>query len=80
MRTTIDSGGRVVIPKALRERFHMAAGSSVELVEAASGIVISPVNGDVAIVERDGALVAETPAGFVITNDDVLAIRDALRR
>ena len=58
----------------------MAAGSSVELVEAASGIVISPVNGDVAIVERDGALVAETPAGFVITNDDVLAIRDALRR
>ena len=80
MRTTIDSGGRVVIPKALRERFHLAAGSSVELVEAASGIVISPVNRDVAIVERDGALVAETPAGFVITNDDVLAIRDALRR
>ena len=80
MRTTIDAGGRVVIPKALRDRFHLTAGAEVELTENASGLLIAPVRGEVRLVERNGALVAETPEGFVVTNDDLLAIRDALRR
>lgn len=80
MRTTIDAGGRVVIPKAMRDRFRLKAGAEVEVTESASGFVIAPVGAEARLVERNGALVAETPEGFVLTNDDVLAIRDALRR
>jgi len=33
MRTTIDSAGRIVIPKALRSRLNLSGGEAVEIRE-----------------------------------------------
>lgn len=42
MRTTMDAGGRVVIPKALRDRIGLAAGEELELRERDGRIEIEP--------------------------------------
>ena len=42
MRTTIDSAGRVVIPKALRDRIGLAGGAELELREREGRIEIEP--------------------------------------
>ena len=41
MITTIDSAGRVVIPKALRDRLGLAAGETIELTEREGCIEIA---------------------------------------
>jgi AbrB family looped-hinge helix DNA binding protein len=42
MLTTIDSGGRVVIPKALRDRLGLEPGGAVELRERDGTIELEP--------------------------------------
>ena len=42
MKTTIDSGGRVVIPKALRERAGLVSGMEVDLRFNGESIEIAP--------------------------------------
>jgi AbrB family looped-hinge helix DNA binding protein len=42
MKTTIDSAGRVVIPKELRERLGLTGGQEVEVVERNGLIEIEP--------------------------------------
>jgi AbrB family looped-hinge helix DNA binding protein len=42
MRSTIDAGGRVVIPKVLREKLGLVAGASVEITERDGSVEIAP--------------------------------------
>lgn len=77
MRTTIDRAGRVVIPKALRDRVGLRAGP-IELTADQAGIRIEPVT-DEGIVEEDGRLVIPE-AGVAIDDETVRALRDADRR
>lgn len=81
MRTTIDGSGRIVVPKAIRERLQLLDGGDVEITEVGGVIEIVPTRVDVVLVETDGALVAQplTP-GPPLTDDDVAAARDAIRR
>lgn len=44
MQTTIDAAGRVVIPKAFRERLGLAAGGAIELREREGRIELEPVS------------------------------------
>jgi AbrB family looped-hinge helix DNA binding protein len=54
---TIDASGRVVIPKEVRERHRLAAGTRLRLGEEGDRIVLSPVQEDAVAVERGGLLV-----------------------
>jgi AbrB family looped-hinge helix DNA binding protein len=77
MHTTIDSAGRVVIPKAIRDRLGLVPGE-VEVVIDGADLRIRPITDD-AVVADDGWLVVRT-AGATLTDDDVRALRDADQR
>lgn len=77
MRTTIDKAGRVVIPKAFRERAGIVAGE-VEIEIDGSAIRIEPVRGDGLVRDR-GRLVIPA-SGTPIDDELVRALRDAGRR
>jgi len=53
----IDKAGRIVIPKALRERYGFAPGVSVEAHEGAGGLVLKVASAGPALVRDKGLLV-----------------------
>jgi AbrB family looped-hinge helix DNA binding protein len=77
MRTTIDKAGRLVIPKALRDRLGLQPGE-VEVSADGSALRVEPVSGDY-LVERNGRLVIPS-SGSPLTNDVVRELRDADQR
>jgi AbrB family looped-hinge helix DNA binding protein len=77
MRTTIDKAGRVVIPKAMRDRLGMRPGE-VELTIDGAAIRIEPLSGE-GVEERGGRLVIPA-SGESLTVAEVLALRDADQR
>ena len=79
MRTTIDAAGRLVIPRALRERAGLMGPSEVDIELDGAAIRIEPVIGDGFVEEREGIFVIPA-TGTRITNDLVLELRDADRR
>jgi AbrB family looped-hinge helix DNA binding protein len=77
MKATIDSAGRLVIPKVLRDRLGLAQGE-VEVEADGADLRVRPVADD-ALDEQDGWLVV--PAfGNRITDEDVRELRDADQR
>lgn len=42
MRATIDGGGRIVVPKPVRERLGLLPGTAVELIERDGWVEIAP--------------------------------------
>jgi AbrB family looped-hinge helix DNA binding protein len=66
MTLRIDKGGRVVLPKPVRDHLRLGPGSSLELEERAEGILLRPVKRRASLVEKDGLLVhrGEAPPGF----------------
>jgi AbrB family looped-hinge helix DNA binding protein len=43
MRIKIDKAGRIVLPKPVRERFHLHAGAELELEHRPEGLSLKPV-------------------------------------
>jgi AbrB family looped-hinge helix DNA binding protein len=77
MRTTIDKAGRLVVPKALRDRLGLRAGP-VEIEADGASLRVEPITGK-NLRRRSGRLVI--PASGVTLNDEgVRALRDADRR
>lgn len=78
MEATVDEVGRIVVPKALRDRLRLTPGTKVDVSEYGDGLHITPVSRTARLEVRDGQLVsvAETP----VTDDDVLSLVDAVRR
>lgn len=58
MRTTIDSAGRVVVPKALRQAIGLEPGSEIELHASDGRIEIEPAPLEVRLERKGGLLVA----------------------
>ena len=59
MKSTIDSAGRVVIPKSLRSRLGLRGGEVIEIRERDGTIEIEPAPTPMTLVdEGDGALAA----------------------
>lgn len=74
MRTTIDKAGRVIIPRALRDRVGLRAGE-VEIVADGAAIRIEPVAGE-GLSTVGGRLVIPA-VGVPIDDDLVRDLRDA---
>jgi AbrB family looped-hinge helix DNA binding protein len=66
MTLTIDGAGRVVIPKPLRDKFGMHAGSTLEVLETPDGVTLKPAEQKSSLARIGRLLVytGEVPAGF----------------
>lgn len=76
MRTTMDSAGRVVLPKALRLDVGMVPGE-VEIVVDGNALRISPIATD-ELIDDDGLLLL--PEGPAMSDDDIRELRLADQR
>lgn len=79
MEAVIDSGGRIVLPKQLRDALGLVPGSKVDISAYGGGLQVIP-GGRTARLERDedGRLVAK--AETVVTDEMMFAIIDSGRR
>jgi AbrB family looped-hinge helix DNA binding protein len=74
MTLKIDKAGRVILPKPMRDRLGLRAGSDLEVEETAEGIVLKPAEQKPSLIRKGGFLVyaGEIPPGW----DAVKAIQE----
>jgi len=84
---TADSKGRIVLPKALRERLELEAGTEVEVRADDDALVVEPETDPDRVLNRMDRLVAETESTSTASTtptDELDPIarkhRDAVRR
>lgn len=81
MRTTIDRGGRIVIPKDIRDEIGLHPGDEVEIELRGTTVEVVRPTGHARLVEHDGLLVvADTNAGSGMTDDDLRRLRLDVQR
>ena len=81
MKTTIDAGGRVVVPKSIRDELGLRAGQEVDVTVRNGHIEVVPVSPSMRLVERDGVLVAEADGEMPpLTTEQVRDALDRVRR
>ena len=78
MEVVVDHVGRIVVPKALRDRLGLVAGSAVDVSLYGDGLHIAPSGRTARLEERDGKLVAV--AERAVSDDDVLGLLESIRR
>lgn len=78
MRTTIDSAGRIVVPKALREALQLRAGQSLELRLGDGRLEIEVAPTEVRLMKRGKGVVAVPEAPLPPLTAD--AVRETLER
>ena len=80
MKTTIDSAGRIVIPRDIRNAVGLTAGAMVE-IDASDGVItIEPAPLRVKIVKHGRIFVAVPEENIeTLSEDTVRAVRDKLR-
>lgn len=81
MRTTIDGGGRVVIPKRIRDALDLRAGAEVDVALVDGRIEIDMPATPMRLEERNGRVVATTDHPMpVLTAAEVRAVLEQTRR
>jgi AbrB family looped-hinge helix DNA binding protein len=81
MKTTIDSAGRLVIPKEIRDEAGLKPGTLVEVRWHSGRVEIEPAPLPVKLVRKGRLTVAVPDRGTpVLTTDTVERTRRALRR
>lgn len=78
MEATVDSVGRIVVPKQLRDALGLVAGSTVDISRYGTGLALVPAGRTARLVEEDGVLVATGET--TIDDDDVFGLIDSGRR
>ena len=78
MRSTIDSGGRVVIPTPFRDRLGRGPGAVVDVAEHEGRVEISPAEGPIHLAEVDGLVVAVSTEELPPLTDEI--VRETLER
>lgn len=67
---TIDAVGRLVIPKSLRDRLGLTAGTTLLVTEDDGRLVLSPEHEEPTLVERDGFLIVHVGGAVDPALDD----------
>lgn len=78
MRVAIDGAGRIVVPKACRDRLGLVGPAELELEAGDGQIVLRAVPSEVTLIERDGHLVAERGEGVAPIDWEV--VREIVER
>ncbi len=78
MKTSIDSVGRIVVPKPLRDALGLKPGSTLDISRYGAGLQLLPTGRTARLVDEAGVLVAT--GDTVIDDDDVFGLIDAGRR
>jgi len=74
----MDSVGRIVVPKPLRDALGLTAGSTVDISRYGAGLQLIPTGRTARLVEESGVLVA---TGETAVDDDaVFGLIDSGRR
>lgn len=81
MKTAIDSAGRVIVPKSLRDELGLVPGRQLEIRARDGVLVIEPLPTPVTLVRRGKRFVAK-PSGRLpkLTQDEVRAALESSRR
>ncbi|MCP2252470.1 looped-hinge helix DNA binding domain-containing protein, AbrB family [Prauserella aidingensis] len=81
MQTAIDSAGRIVIPKALRDALGIAAGQPLDITERDGSLEITPAPTPMQLVDDGDGVVAVADADMpALTADEVRAALERNRR
>ncbi len=78
VKTSIDSAGRIVVPKALRDALGLTPGAELDISRYGSGLQVIPAGRTARLVDEDGRLVATGDTS--IDDDVVFALIDSGRR
>lgn len=78
MRTTIDSVGRVVVPKALRDALGLTPGSTLDISRYGAGLHLVPEGRTARTVEERGVPVVTGET--VLDDEQLFGLLDAGRR
>jgi AbrB family looped-hinge helix DNA binding protein len=78
MRSTIDTAGRIVVPKAWRARLGLVGGRAVEIRERDGRLEIEPVPVDMKLVRRGRGVVAVPSRELPPLTDEI--VRETLER
>lgn len=78
MKTVVDSVGRVVVPKPLRDALGLQPGTEVEISRYGAGLQLLPTGRTARLVLEEGVLVAT--GDTTIDDETVFSLVDAGRR
>jgi AbrB family looped-hinge helix DNA binding protein len=78
VETSIDSVGRIVVPKPLRDALGLVPGSTVDISRYGAGLQLVPTGRTARLADESGVLVATGEAA--IDDDVVFGLIDAGRR
>jgi len=78
MRSTIDTAGRIVVPKAMRERLGLTGGRAIDIRERDGRLEIEPVPVEMKLVRRRKGLVAVPAHKLPPLTDEM--VRDTVER
>jgi AbrB family looped-hinge helix DNA binding protein len=57
MVVTIDRLGRIVVPKSVREQYHLTPGTELELAVDVKGFHLKPTRDEPTLIRKNGVLV-----------------------